>query len=332
MWDIRRGRHHPKFAGHPISVKKIGLTALMVALAIGVLLPVRALAVNAIRHPNRVAVFISREIQPYLQAADGLGRLLNESGALRISEIIFEASAGNDPVAFQERISKEGYDLVVTIGPEVARFMVTHRPKDGVPIIYSMLLDPEKIFSSVDRACGVSLNIPLAAQLFDIKKTLPRIHTVGILYDPKNNERFLSDAVITGKRMGLQVIPIGVSEKKQIPGALGGSWHQTDALWVIPDATVISESIVKYMIKEALLKKVPVIGYNRSFHDYGAAVTFILDYDRIGRQTAGLVLERLEKGVCREASPEYNILINRQVLNQIGVVFEEPSLEKVKNP
>lgn len=38
-----------------------------------------------------------------------------------------------------------------------------------------------------------------------------------------------------------------------------------DALWLIPDRTVISESIVKYVIKEAFLRKVPVIGYNRFF-------------------------------------------------------------------
>lgn len=80
--------------------------------------------------------------------------------------------------------------------------------------------------------------------------------------------------------------------------------------------------IIQYVIKEALLRDVPVIGYNRSFHEYGAALAFILDYEQIGRQTAEVVIDRLENGVCRDDAPYYETAVNRKVLRHVGAGAE----------
>jgi putative tryptophan/tyrosine transport system substrate-binding protein len=261
-------------------------------------------------------------LQPYLKAVEGLSRGLAETGRYQVKEILFDGYEGNNLKAFQEELENKGFDIIVTIGPEASRYMAARLPGSGVPVIYSMLLDPQNIFYSPEGICGVSLNIPIDVQLREIKKTLPQIHFIGVLCDPKNNALFLEEATETGKRLGLQIVPVAVKDKKKIPGALSENWGNIEVLWIIPDQTIISESIVQYVIKEALFKKVPVIGYNRFFYDYGAALAFVLDYEQIGRRTSELIRDRMESGICRNAGPGYMLLVNRRVLQQVDFLSD----------
>ena len=278
------------------------------------------------RYPKKVAVFLSMEIKPYLQAAEALTRRLDEVGQYRIKQIIFDASETQDLETFREQIANGEYDIVVTVGTQTSRFIADCRAESNVPVVYTMLINTEDIFKNEDNVVGVSLNIPVELQLQEIKKTIPNAKTIGVLFNPKYNTRFVSEAETLGMKMGLNVEAIEVNDKTSIPKALSVNWYRMEAIWLIPDWTVTSsESINQYIIKEALLRKVPVIGYNRSFYNYGAAIALILDYEKIGVQTAEIVIDRLEKGISRELSPAFETAVNRRVLRQMGIVPGEHS-------
>jgi putative ABC transport system substrate-binding protein len=66
---------------------------------------------------------------------------------------------------------------------------------------------------------------------------------------------FFMKAAAEASSLDLKIVPLKVSSKKDIPVVLKQNWENIDALWLIPDQTVISESIVQYMIKDALFKK-----------------------------------------------------------------------------
>lgn len=288
-----------------------------------------AVAEETNSHPKKVAIFVSREIKPYLQAAETLNEKLEEAGGYRLTQIVIDDPDISDPDEFREKFEKDEYDLVVTVGTEASRFIANYQEETHIPVVYTMLLYPENIFTREAGTGGVSLNIPVESQLREIQRTLPNTNTIAVLYDPQYNSQFVDEAITIGKAMNLKVEAVPVGEKTSIPAALSANWHRIEALWLIPDRTVTSsDSINQYIIKEALLRKVPIIGFNRPLYNYGAALALILDYEKIGRQTADIVIDSLQKGVYRKAPPAYDTAVNLRVLKRMGIDSGEiPDIE-----
>ena len=116
---------------------------------------------------------------------------------------------------------------------------------------------PERVLGRGDGACGISLNIPVEEQLRAIRSGLPDVRRIGLLFDPSVNGDLFAEAAASAARLGLSLIPLEVSSKPGIPGVLDRSWGRIDALWFVPDQTVISESIVEYVTRESIFNKVP---------------------------------------------------------------------------
>ncbi len=239
---------------------------------------------------------------------------LQEKGLTGIKQVVYREGANEDIGA---RIRGGKYDIVVCVGPEASRFVECMPGPPPVPLVYTMLFNPGRILPDGPRYAGVSLNIPLSQQFGEIRKHLKSVHTVGMLFNPARNQSLYLEARDAGEKVGLEIFPIAVRERGQISTALRGSWHKVEAIWFVPDQTVISESIVRYIIKESLLRNVPTIGYNRFFADYGAAFAFVIDYAEIGRQTADVISCAVEHGHYKAVAPAYGVMINNRVLDQI---------------
>jgi putative ABC transport system substrate-binding protein len=186
-----------------------------------------------------------------------------------------------------------------------------------------MVLSPESVLARVGRACGVSLAIPIERQLDALANALPGTRRVGILYDPDLNAEFVENATQSGPKLGLRIVPLAVSSRKDIPAVLSSRWKDLDGLWLIPDRTVISESIVRYIIKETLANRVAAIGYNRFFYEAGAALAFVFDYRELGRQTGREALEVLTTGSCQPEPPIFHVWVNGRVADRLGIPIAE---------
>jgi putative tryptophan/tyrosine transport system substrate-binding protein len=90
------------------------------------------------------------------------------------------------------------------------------------------------------------------------------------LFDPDHNQWFFEAAVAAAgaalEDRSIHIIPLQVRCKKShCPGPDQTIWRLIDAVWMIPDQTVISEKLIQYVIKQALYKNTGVIGYNAYF-------------------------------------------------------------------
>ncbi len=269
---------------------------------------------------SAVGVLISREIAPYVDMVEGLESTLNNIEVQRF----FLDEKGN-PYSLGGRSNTpdaKQFAAMVAVGPEAFLYL---QPKvDAVPLVYGMVLNPDKLLTTPGSStCGVALNLSIAEQLASIRHYLPGLRQLGILYDPKNNQQWYDEASALAVAAGIELVPLQVSRTSAQLEILG-NLALPDAILFIPDKTIISRSVVQHVIKEAYLRKAPVIGYNRFFHESGAALSFVVDYFELGQQVGGQVNGLLAGEACRGMiSPDFSVLVNDdawRVLNLPRVV------------
>jgi putative tryptophan/tyrosine transport system substrate-binding protein len=278
----------------------------------------------------KVAILVSRNIRPYVEAVEGMSAVLSETASATVQVFSLEKFKGKSQDVFMQSLSGEKFDLFVAVGPEAVRLASEKPMPEKMVWLYSMVLNPPQIAGQTETLCGVPLDIAAKKQLEMIDQGLRTVKRLGLLYDPRYNSEFFMKAVAEAPSLNLKIVPLKVSSKKDIPVVLKQNWGNIDALWLIPDETVISESIVQYIIKDALFKKIPVIGYNRFFYESGAALAFVFNYEELGRQTGRLAANALREKACEKEAPVFHVWLNLRVIDKLGMGIPEkksPSIE-----
>jgi putative ABC transport system substrate-binding protein len=270
-----------------------------------------------------VAVLVSKDVRPYVEAVEGMSLVLTENTNAKVQAFSLEKFKGKSRDVLVQSLMGEKFDLFVTVGPEAVRLASEDAAFEKIPWLYSMVLNPPALSGRAETACGVPLDIPAKRQIEMIAQGLTDVKRLGLLFDPRYNSEFFTKAAAEAASLNVKITPLKVSSKKDIPVVLKQYWENIDALWLIPDQTVISESIVQYIIKEALFKKTPVIGYNRFFYESGAALAFVFDYEELGRQTGRLAANMLTGKVCEKESPSFHVWLNLRVIDKLGVTVPD---------
>lgn len=262
-----------------------------------------AAAVSAVAgEETETAVIVSSEIRPYLSALEGL------RAELDVQMSVY--SLQSNPELVRRRLADEDFDLVISIGPEASK-VVWETPGWQRLRMALMVLDPVKLLDD-PHLCGVDLRIPMQEQIRAIAQRFGTGRTVGILYNPQDNEEWVERARSAGSDLGITVTPLPVAGRKDVPRTLGAAFGAIDTLLFIPDATVISETLVAHLVKEALLQGIAVIGYNHFFVEAGAVMALSIDYKEVGILGARLAREILANGNCRLHAPPYKIEWNEK--------------------
>jgi putative ABC transport system substrate-binding protein len=261
-----------------------------------------------------VGIIISKEIRPFIRMVEGL----EENLGMPSCRIFFDKRGMPYGCNTGSRgFGRERFSVAVAVGPQALEYLI-RRDWSG-PVVYGMILNPGAVTGNTDRLCGVSLNIPYGEQISSIHKILPQVQRLGILYDPANNQaRFDRTKEISGLQ-GITVVPLIVTDKNPVSRHFDEKIRNLDAIMFIPDRTVISQAVVQYAIKSAILRGIPSIGYNRFFHDSGAALSFVIDYKTVGKRVAGQVRNILTGKPCTRLGPDYKIVLNDQVIKKLGL-------------
>lgn len=266
---------------------------------------------------RRIAVVVSQNIKPYLEAVDGVNLALSKTSEATVEVVKLWRFQTSERPSLAKSLLERHFDLYLAIGPEAFRFLWNHFDSNSALKLYSIVLNPQTILGPGNKFCGIPLNIPVQEQLRIIAAGIPNARKIGLLYDPSYNEEFFKNAANFASMRGIEIVPLKVDSRKEIPSLLKNYLTDMDALWLIPDRTVISESIVRYVIKEAFIKKVPTIGYNRFFYESGALMAFIFNYQELGGQAAQKVLAALSDRTCSDSVPLFQVWINKRVAEKL---------------
>ena len=312
--DCMAGR--PFYANHFLAWARLGLILVFIFGA-----GIRPGYSQTQTHPSPTAIIVSKHIKPYMDAASGLETFLQEHGA-SVRIILLEERDAFEREQVSKRLQEGEFGSAVGIGPQAAEFLWSIEEMK-VPRVFSMVLHPHQaVERSPSKLCGVSLSIPVDIQLQTIEEFLPGRPRIGLLFHPQHNQAFYRKAVKAAKSSHIEVIPLRIFNQGDISQNLDQYLEQVDILWLVPDRGLNSKKVVEYIIKQALYAKVPVVGYNRFFHESGAAVSFVFDYGRIGRQTGRLLLRRVEAGDSAVQTAVFEVWENERIYTLLGLERE----------
>jgi len=270
---------------------------------------------------DRIAVVISKKIKPYIQVGDGI-KAKSEEVQLDVDIFILAPETKSIQDNILHQLTLKNYKLIAAIGPEAAVFIWGAASLQS-PKIYTAILDPQNCTGLPDDARGIALKIPVEIQAREISRHFEDLGTIGVLFDPRFNQEFYDQAQVAALKYSFEIISIQVDSKKHIFQQLKSYIGKIDAIWMIPDQTVISEKIIQYVIKQGIYQGTGVIGYNSFFTLSGAVFSFEFDYNALGSQAALKIKAFLDSGQWMADPPVFKTIVNQRIAKKLGISVKQ---------
>ena len=273
-----------------------------------------------------ILVLKSQNSEPYTQALNGF----REACGGQPTEIDLAGSKSRKDY-FVKHISANKPRLIVALGPLAAK-MAQEEAKD-IPVIFLMVSNPVRRGLKGDNIAGVSLDIPVSVQFTNYKVLLPKLRTIGVIYDPTKTATIIEEAQVAAKNLELELAAIAVDSPREVPRALTGLLNKgIDALWMVPDETVVTPESFKFLLGETSKRLLPFLAASDIFVEVGALAALTPDYKDAGRQGYDLVkaIDRGEQNLAdlgTRPPAKVNLVLNMKTASKIGLRVPEELVE-----
>lgn len=269
-----------------------------------------------------IIVIKSLNIQPYNETLEGFKKNCN-------SNILEYSISENDSSGLIKKIRTKRPDLILTIGLRALNHV---RGVKNVPIVYSMVSNPQPLPSGENNITGVSMNISAKKQLSVFIKGIPAIKRIGIVYDPSRTSRLFADASEAASSLGITVVSRAVQDPKDVPSVIKGMIDKIDAFWMLPDATVITPEALKYLFLTSVENNVPVLTFSEKYIEKGALISLNIDANDIGQQACEMARNIINGADIKdipESSPRKAVVsFNARAAEKMGITVNTDIMQK----
>ena len=238
---------------------------------------------------TEIIILKSSDIAAYNQAINGFKAALPSGTILSEFDLQGDLEKGRK---LARKIRASDPALVFAVGLKAAK--AAQLEIVDIPVVYSMVLDPAKYGLTTPNMTGILLEVPVERQLAMIRTLLPNLKHIGTLYDPTKTTSLIDEARRLLKPNGMELIPLQINNERDVPGGLRALLPSVDALWLVPDSTVLNDESLRFILNTALEERVPVIGFSREFARSGALLCLSVNYGDIGRQAGQLSRKLLD--------------------------------------
>ena len=237
-----------------------------------------------------IAILQSSDIPAYQEAIAGL-KATGPIGAIYTEyDLQGDLELGK---RLARKLRASNASLVVAVGLKAA--LAAKVEIVDVPIVYMMILDPLKHQLTAANMTGTLLEVPVDRQLKIMRTFLPTLQRLGTLYDPAKTSSRVKEAMLQATISGFQLKGLPVESEKEVPQQLRTLLSDVEALWLMPDSTVLTNESIQFILESALARQVPVIGFSPEFTRLGALLSMSVNYFEVGRET-GLLAKRILNG------------------------------------
>jgi len=257
-------------------------------LRFGVLVLFGFMSLASVAGATEIAILMSASLPYYDQAVMGFKAGLPPTTTIREYHL-------NGQLAEGRRIAKSlraaPPDLVFAVGLKAA--LAAKLEIFDQPVVFCMVLNPEAHGLPTANMTGISVRPPADIQLGALHSALPNQLRIGVLYDDALSGDFIRQAHQAAKQQGLILHAVAISRQEEIPDGVRALLPRIDALWLIQDQTVISESAIPFFLESTLEAKVPLFTFSSTLVQQGAIGALVLDPWAIGQQATRVAHARL---------------------------------------
>lgn len=240
-------------------------------------------------HALEIAILKSADITAYDQAVAAFKNDL-PSTVTTLTEYNLQGNISQGR-KFARKLRASNAQLVLAVGLKAA--LVAKLEILDIPVIFCMVLNPGRYDLFGSNMTGIELQIPVAHQLRTIHDSFPGITRLGVMYDPTKTGAPVKEASVEVKKYGLELIARAVREEKEVPSTLREIVNSIDALWLLPDSTVLTEESLDFLVSTTLETNVPLIGFSSGLARSGALMGIYIKYEDVGTQAALLAKKTL---------------------------------------
>jgi len=267
-------------------------------LALGISVPVLAAGGSG------VVVLRSADIAPFMQVQQGFESTVGQPiKAYSVHDARDEALAAAEHAA-----------LVLTIGPEASA--LAEHLRGGAQVIRAMV--PGSASEHL-----VPIYPDPAQQVRSITKLLPRARKLGIVYDPAQSSAVVNDYVAAAETAGLTVVKSRAGSREEVAGAVRTLANSVNALWLVPDTTVVSADTFKFMVQLSLSQKVPLIGFSKGMAKSGALMAIEAGYREMGKRAGEAGKKALAGGSSIPEAAAGTVYLNASSADLLGVTLPD---------
>jgi len=282
---------------------------------------------------KKVDIITMNDTPQLLEVRDGLLKGLADHGYVdgKNMKVDFESAQGNFGTAQQivRQFIGDNPDLIVTITTPTSQVAVA-ATKD-IPIIFSTVTDPikSKLVTSLTHpggnASGVCDLVPTEQQLNVVKQIVPKLKTLGVVYDPSlDNSRSTVDSIkAIAPKMGITVVESPAMGLNNVPAAGQNLVGKVDAIFVPNDTTVYGA--FETLVKISQDAKVPLFTAERRSVERGAIATVGFDFFQMGMATADMA-DKVLKG---KKPGDLDVVFMKDLPNSLGLYINKESAEKI---
>lgn len=204
----------------------------------------------------------------------------------------------------------------------------------GATVVFCMVLGPSA--SPAKNVTGLRLEVAPSLQLAQIKRVHPAARRLGMIYDARTWSAYAKEATESATAQGLTLIARPVSDAKEVRAAFSEIAGSIDALWLIPDPSLVNIEIFNFLLVTTLERKLALFGFFADFTRRGALASVAPDYTEIGKQAAKLAAELAAKPAAARsplppslASPG-GLTINAKTARQLGIELSDEAQASAK--
>jgi len=261
-----------------------------------------------------VAVLQSAKLEAFNQVVGGFRENFPQAAVFYLPE------GGADQEAVLEQLRERNPAVILAVGGPAAA-VLKERFKN-VSIVYCMISDPRRFNLSGANVAGVVLKIRTQDQFQLFKKAFPTLSRIGLIYDPAVSGEVVAEARTLAKGFGFLLVERLINKPGEIADAVKDIIWEVDALWMIPDSTVVSKESFQYLLESSIEKKIPLLVFSEGFVKSGALLALAPDYPVIGRQAGSLVQKIIEGQSPGAIPPVYSqgaVAINLHTAKTLGI-------------
>ncbi len=275
-----------------------------------------------------IAVILSANIEAYQDALRGFKQTVDHDVTAEY-DMRGDLDRGRRIVT---KLKKDGQpDLVLAVGIWALQAIVEQALDH--PVVFAMVLNPTNILDrTAKKITGASMNISVDRSIHLFKRVNPRMSRIGVAFNPAKTGYLVRQATSVAQDKGVQLVTREIGSSKEAIRAVNSLYQEDiDALWVLPDETVLDPKVIEYALLASYRNKIPLLGLSDRQAQMGALLSLsFASSEDIGRQSG-----ELANAVLGGDSPEeipyttarkVKLTLNLKAANKLGVEIPESVL------